>query len=318
MAFLGEEWKPRTFNVKRKTLNVFSSLQEKMIHLSNAFLEIVVDPKGAELKHCRVKATGLDLMWSGDPAFWGKTSPVLFPIVGTLKNQSYLWNDKSYSLPRHGFARDKVFQLEQQTEHQLVLKLSDDEETKQIYPFSFNLRLIYELRGNLLRLTYQVDNPSSEVLYFSLGAHPAFAVPLAPTLQFEDYELIFDENERLDRWPLTDAGLIQMQSIPFLNSGAPIQLNKSQFEQDAWVFKNLKTHQITLQSSKDPRGWHFRWKDFPFFGIWSAKGADFVCLEPWCGIADHEMHEQDFTKKEGIQRLDAHQTWSRSWELEPF
>lgn len=288
-----------------------------MIILENEFLRAVIDPKGAELQSLMHKAAGIEHMWSGDAAYWGKHSPVLFPIVGSLKNDSYIYRDKSYSLPRHGFAREKIFTKEIIHPTEALLSLVPDELTLALYPFDFITRLRYRLNNHTLSLTYEVENPGTEVLLFSLGAHPAFAVPFTNDTNYTDYYLAFNVAEPLERFKLQD-GLLTNTTELLNTPHKRLALHPSLFYEDAIVLKNMHSNQITLGCNSHPHGIHFSFNDFPFFGIWAAKDAPFVCLEPWCGIADSNTHNQQLENKEGIHSLAPGAPWQRTWSVTCF
>jgi len=288
-----------------------------MIILENEILRAAIAPKGAELQSLINKQNGIEYMWGGDAAFWGKYSPVLFPIVGGLKKDTYYYQDKEYNLPRHGFARESVFMKEQLSSAQAVFTLQQDEQSLVVYPFSFTLKLHYQLDENTLRCTYEVCNSGNENLLFSVGAHPAFAVPITTDTTFPDYYLEFNTAETLHRWKLQE-GLISSSAelLPTVNN--KLMLAKELFYEDAIVLKNMQSNVITLGCSKHSHGIHFKFNDFPFFGIWAAKDASFVCLEPWCGIADSVTHNQQLNMKEGINTLAVNANWQRTWAVECF
>lgn len=287
-----------------------------MIKLENGIIEAEIRPLGAELVSLLKKEGQAEIMWNADPAFWAKTSPVLFPVVGGLKENTYLYEGEKYMLGRHGFARERVFEVEEQTEEKAVFLLKSDAESLKIYPFEFELRLIYELSGNKLSLTYRVTNPSASDLWFSVGGHPAFKVPLAGTGGYEDYYLVFEKEEAFLKWPLNADGLTLEEPVSFYTSGSRLPLTKSLFYEDALVFKGLNSESIIIKSDKTDSQLRFSFKDFPYFGIWAAKDADFVCLEPWSGIADTANHNQDLTQKEGINLLKGGERFERSWSVE--
>ncbi|ULQ52364.1 aldose 1-epimerase family protein [Flavihumibacter fluvii] len=292
----------------------------ELITLDNGVLEVKIHPKGAELRVLRNKATGINYMWSGDANFWGKYSPILFPIVGQLRDNTYLYNGNSYSLPRHGFARDRTFQVEQTSDHSAVFTLQDDAESHAVYPFAFVLQVFYELDNHQLTTRYTVTNPGTGELLFSIGAHPAFAVPLlidGVESAYEDYSLVFNHSAALTRWKL-DNGLLTSNHEPVILQDHVLPLRKELFAEDAVVLKGLADNTIRLACSKHSHGIDFSWTDFPFFGIWAAPGAPFVCLEPWCGIADHVHHDLQLTTKEGIQSLPPGETWTRQWQVNCF
>jgi galactose mutarotase-like enzyme len=288
-----------------------------MIILENEILRAAFDAKGAELQGLINKTTGLEYMWSGDAAYWGKHSPVLFPIVGGLKKDTYYYNGNAYQLPRHGFAREREFTAIQVNDTEALFVLQQDEQTAAVYPFAFELGLRYKLRDKTLSCTYEVYNPADKELLFSLGAHPAFAVPLVKGTHYTDYWLQFNVTETLQRWKL-DNGLVASHAelLPTNNNRLP--LDPALFNEDAIVLKHMHSNSITLGCTRHEHGIHFNFNDFPFFGIWAAKDAAFVCLEPWCGIADSVDHDQQLKNKEGINVLAPNASWERSWSVECF
>lgn len=288
------------------------------ITLKNDYLEIAINPKGAELYSIVSKETGLEYSWSGNAAVWGKTSPILFPIVGTLKEDTFYYKDKKYSLPRHGFARDHVFQVSDQTSTSVTFMLSGTEDFLNLYPFKFELRLNYKLERNAFVVQYEVENKGTDEMFFSIGAHPAFKVPLIENSTYEDHYLLFDKVEQADRWPINKSGLIMNESNSLLKNTNRLDLKKSLFENDALVLKNLNSSKVSLRSDKHPHGLNFYFEGFPFMGLWAAKNADFICIEPWCGIADGVDHDQQLEHKEGIEKLSPGKTWSRHWKVELF
>lgn len=257
-------------------------------------------------------------MWSGDPAFWGKHSPLLFPIVGTLKANTYYYQDKAYTLSRHGFAREMEFGVETQTPESITFLLRSDDMTRQNFPFDFELRVIYRLTATGFSTTYQVGNPATTPLYFSVGGHPAFRVPLVPGTSYTDYYLEFDSAETGPRWPISKDGLIETQPQALLKGTRTLPLTKELFARDAVVLKHPASSGVTLRSARTERGLRMDFPGFPFLGIWAAPNADFVCLEPWCGIADSVDSNQQWLEKEGINRLDAGGKFERTWTLTVF
>ena len=289
-----------------------------MYELSNDQLSIVISSKGAELQSILGKNTGIEYLWSGNPAFWGKKSPVLFPIVGGLKNNRYSFKGKEYSMGRHGFARDRVFTMSKQTDDGVTFSLKSDDETRVIYPFDFIFSINYQLMGNQVKISYQIENIGEEDMFCSVGAHPAFAVPLMTDTSFEDYYLQFEQKENAPIWPLSNEGLLLTEPNDFFQQEDQIALRKSLFYGDALVFKTLQSKSISILSNKHDHGISVTYENFPFMGIWSAKDADFVCIEPWCGIADTVTSHGDLTKKEGIHQVSPKKMMNRSWTIEVF
>lgn len=289
-----------------------------MFTIENQILKATIQAKGAELTSLCNKQTALEYMWNGDPAVWPRHSPVLFPIVGQLKNNTYFHHGKSYQLPRHGFARDRQFIMEEQQADSVIFLLENDEISAAVYPFSFQFRIKYTLYENTLAITYDVVNTGKDAMYFSIGAHPAFKVPLDNGLQYTDYYLEFEKPETSPRWPISAEGTIQKNEQPYLNNATKLALSKELFLQDALVFKNLASDYISLKTVKSAHGVQVFFPGFPYMGIWAAKNADFVCIEPWCGIADSVDGDQQLMHKEGINRLQPQEHFDRSWTVAVF
>jgi galactose mutarotase-like enzyme len=289
-----------------------------MFTLENEVLQILIASRGAELQRIVNKIFGLDYLWNGDPAFWGKRSPVLFPIVGSLKNNTYYFQGKSYQLPRHGFARDMEFAVENQKANQITFLLSSSPETKKNYPFDFEFRVRYQLLGDELSTEYEITNTGAGLMLFSVGGHPAFRLPIAPDTLYPDYYLQFEEKENLPRWPISKDGLILPAPLDSIRNTRILNLNKSLFYQDALVYKYPVSSEISLLSKKTPHGINFQMGEFPFLGIWSAKDADFICLEPWCGIADSMNTNQQLEAKEGIEKIAGGKVFNRQWRIKIF
>lgn len=289
-----------------------------MYSISNNIISIQVANRGAELQSLYHKQHKLEYMWNADPLYWPKKSPVLFPIVGGLKNNTYRYKNKDYKLNRHGFARENDFELTEQTGTSLTFSLKSDEHTRLVYPFNFIFSVKYTLEENKLHISFIVDNNGEENMFFSVGAHPAFAVPLVDGTSYEDYYLKFSELESAGRWPLSNEGLIEDSSIPFLNNQDVLQLQKDLFYKDAVVFKHLKSNSISILSEKTSHGIAVTFDDFPYMGIWAAKDANFVCIEPWCGIADNVNVTGNLEDKEGIHTLSPKKEFIRSYTINVF
>lgn len=286
-----------------------------MITIQNNKLKATFNELGAELTSLINLETGKEIMWSGNPDFWGGQSPVLFPTVGALKNEQYIFEGQTYELPRHGFARRRTFDVKNSSENEVIFELTSDEESLKIYPFEFNLEIKYTLNENKLTVSYQVKNVTEKEMYFSLGAHPGFAIDTENGLKYNDYEIVFSDDDQLEIHPLVD-NLIssKTQTIELNNKSLP--LSYELFSKDALVMTNMKSRELKLRNKKNDHQVIFTFSNFPYFGIWAAKNADFVCLEPWQGIADLENHNQELTQKFGILKLEKNQDWRANWAVE--
>lgn len=290
-----------------------------MYTIKSSKIIVNFNTKGAELLSVMHTDHGLEYMWNADPKYWAKTSPVLFPVVGTLKDNTYFYKGTPYKLPRHGFARDKEFGVKAYNEDSVTFTISNDQETIRTFPFQFTFDIIYKVEDEALSVTYSVLNQeTSEDMYFSVGGHPAFKIPLAEGTVYDDYSLVFDQKETSGRWPISKEGLIESSPDPLLNNTNTLKLTKELFAKDALVLKHLQSQSVQLHSGKTEHGLEFNFEEFPFLGLWAAPGADFVCIEPWCGIADSVNTDQQLPNKEGIICLPAGKKFEATWRVRFF
>ncbi len=276
--------------------------------ISNNFLSAKINSKGAEL--FSLKTNNQEYIWEGNPDFWGKHAPVLFPIVGTLKNNSYQINEKKYKLSRHGFARDMTFELIEKTENSATFSIQSSEETLKVYPFEFELQIQYLLEGKKLNTSYKVINKSQSQIPFSIGAHPAFAL----NGNFEDFEIQFEKDEPLT-YSLLKNDLISNQTKTLEKQNGVVPLNYKLFENDALIFKNLVSKNLSILKNKTPL-LKVDFQGFPHLGIWTKKDAPFLCIEPWYGYSDTNDSTGDLFEKEGIQLLDANEIFQSNFTIE--
>lgn len=286
-----------------------------MITLENDLLKATFNELGAELISLINLQTEKELVWEGNPDFWGGKSPVLFPTVGALKNDQYIFEGKTYEMPRHGFARRKFFEVKNSSETEIIFELNSDEETLKFYPFEFSLEIKYTLIKNRLTVSYNVKNTSQKEMYFSLGAHPGFAIDTKNGLKYDDYEITFSDDDKLEIHPLID-NLISKETKTINLENKTLPLSYELFAKDAWVMTNMKSKELILRNNRNNHKVIFTFSNFPYFGIWAAKNADFVCLEPWQGIADLEDHNQELTEKFGILKLEKNEEWKADWTVQ--
>lgn len=285
-----------------------------MVYLENEFIKAGFANKGAELQQIINLKNGENYLWKGDPTFWGKFSPILFPIVGGLKDDTYTYQDKSYKLSRHGFARDKEFQLKEHNSDELLFVLSATPDTLAVYPFEFKLAIRYKLLESSIFCTYEVLNPTDNELLFSIGAHPAFSIDTSGGVSYSDYYLQFSDDSVIEYHEI-EKDLISNKTHKIELDNGKLALTHELFYNDALVFKTLKSEKISLGNTKNNNKIDFEFQNFPYFGIWAAKDADFICLEPWCGIADIAGHNGALEDKEGIIKLHSNETFTRTWSV---
>ncbi len=294
------------YNSKKKH-NQMAAILTTTISNSNFTAQIKL--LGAELFSLK-NSNAKEFIWNGNSTFWGKHSPILFPIVGTLKNNSFVTNGKQFQLSRHGFAREMEFELIHKTEESVIFSLISTIETKKIYPFDFELQIGYTLIENILHIDYKVINKNNKKMPFAIGAHPAFALPG----NFEDYSLEFQQEETLN-YHLLEGGLISNKTNQLLLENKQLNLNYQLFEKDALVFKTLKSKSISILKNTIPI-LKVNYSDFPNLGIWTVVNAPFLCIEPWFGYSDTLDDYGDFSKKEGIQLLEKLETFESNFNIE--
>lgn len=276
-----------------------------MYTIQNQYLKAEFIAKGAELQSLFHLQNQTEYLWQADPNHWGKHAPILFPIVGALKENTYQYNQESFTLTRHGFARDRKFDVVDQQAEVITFCLKADENIRQQFPFSFELYVSYRLVEESLVVEYKVVNCDRKTMYYGIGGHPAFNAPIDSRLSFEDYELVFEKGKFLQQIPLVDNCLDLTNALKEVSQSV-YPLTHDLFKNDALVFETTTDEvQITLQSKKDTRKVIVSYKDLPFVGLWSTYpiASDFVCIEPWASVADIVTTNGQLTEKYGIEEL---------------
>ncbi|WP_419671571.1 aldose 1-epimerase family protein [Aliarcobacter butzleri] len=265
--------------------------------IKNSFIKAQIKSFGAELNSLKKCDENFEYIWQANSKYWARHSPVLFPIVGRLKEDSYFYKNKKYSLSQHGFARDKEFEIVQNEADFIEFRLKSDEKSLEFYPFFFELDIGYKLDKNSLIVSYKVKNKSDEKMYFSIGAHPAFNTQVGDFLEFENIKTT-------KRYFLDEKGLIyKNEDLNLENS--KLYLDKDLFKDDALVFNDSNIKQITLKNIENKSRVKVKFDNFPYLGIWSKPNdAPFVCIEPWFGVADEENANQKIEDKKGILSLE--------------
>lgn len=283
-----------------------------MVVLENDFLKVNVNFKGAELSSLVNKTTGFEHLWHSDPSVWGFHAPNLFPIVGSCINNELLIDGIKYPLKRHGFARHSLFELVHQSASEAKFRLVYSESSLEVFPYKFVLEISYSIKDSKLAINYQVQNLDNRMMYFSLGAHPAFNIPFYQNEQLSDYYIEFSDDDCLEKHLLDSSGYFtnQTQNVPLISN--KLQLAPDLFKSDALVFKKLKSREVRLKSYKSTNYLTVSFPDFTSLGIWAPQGAPFVCIEPWLGYADRQGELKEFSRKEGILSLDS----SKSFKAE--
>jgi galactose mutarotase-like enzyme len=289
-----------------------------MYTLQNDILKIAVKKTGAELCEISSVKNNTAFMWHADPEIWGSYAPNLFPIIGALKVNTYIFEDKKYTLPKHGFIRNNNdVALHEETENSLTFKLIYNDDLLKVYPFKFEFYITYTLKNNTIEVLHTVKNMDSKTMYFSVGGHPAFKCPVFENENYDDYFLEFEHTENSKTHLINmENGLISSKKKSVFNDSNTLPLKHDLFNEDALIFKDLKSKKVTLKSKISGEIISVSYHDFPYLGIWAKPTGNYVCIEPWLGIADNESTNQDFKQKEGMITLDANKTFKAAYFIE--
>lgn len=272
----------------------------------------IINELGAELKS--FKYLDEEIMWCSNPDIWSGSAPILFPFVGRLKNNRYLYKGNEYKINKHGFARSKLFDIESKANDSISLTLKSTEETKEVYPFEFLFRVIFKIDGRVLNVNYDIENHGQELMYFSLGSHPGIALPLENT-SIEDYYVEFNKKETLYPYKLINE-LLEKQSEPYLKNESIIKLNKHIFDNDALIFSGIQSTDIHVKNSRIRRNVKINIGNAPDLGIWAKPGAPYVCIEPWFGHDDLADATGKLEDKPGIIKLKPEDSFKTGYSIE--
>lgn len=273
-----------------------------MIQLQNEYLTAKFNEIGAELKSLMMD--GREYIWPGHPEIWKSSCPVLFPVCGGMKDNKYTYKGKEYPMTRHGFVRTRPFTVESLSDTRVVFLNKSDAETKEMYPFDYELRLVYTLQEKSVQIEYFVKNLTEDTMYFSIGSHEGYLTPGG----VEDYDVIFPQKETLNTYVLSGT-ILSNETMPILKEQAVLPIYEKYFMIDTLVFKDLQSKSATLRNWKTGRAIRVDFPDAENFMIWHNPGAPYLCLEPWNGVADIVGSSYAIEEKEGIRTLAAGETY---------
>ena len=295
-----------------------------MYQIENEELTVKVSPLGAELQSIYDKRMEKEVLWQGDKKYWGRRAPVLFPNVGRHSGDFYLWKGKRFDTKQHGFARDMEFTCVLEKDDELVFSLKDTEKTREYFPFAFELKIGYTLSGRALQVKWEVKNQGQETMYFTIGGHPAFRVPVLENTVQTDYKLLFEVPDRLEYKLICpgDGTADPSSSYPLILKkygeyyGCDIEAHM--FDKDAQLFDEGQGQWAALGYPDGTPYVSLECRDFTNFGIWSVPGAPFVCLEPWMGRCDDHDFSGEISQKPGILKLGPSDTFRKSYKIRVF
>jgi galactose mutarotase-like enzyme len=272
------------------------------VTIASPQLSAEISPLGAELQALR-DAEGRDLLWDGDPAFWTGRAPILFPTVGTLPDDRYRLGDRTFTLPRHGFARRKIFSVDGRGADRVTFRLKADDDTRAVYPFEFRLDLVFAIDGARLAMTGILTNTGDRPLPAGFGFHPAFRWPLPYGEPRAAHEIVFEADEPAPIRRLGRNSLVAPEPVPTPVHGRVLKLEDGLFVNDAIIMTDPVSRHLTYGAPKGPR-LAIDYADFPQLGIWTKPGAGYVCIEPWQSFATYSDFSGELWDKPGIVRLE--------------
>lgn len=288
-----------------------------MTQIKNDKLIVTIKAEGATLTSIKDAVTGREYMWQGDPAYWTGQAPNLFPFVGRLHEESYTVNGKRYPMTRHGFVRHAQMTLESASATECCFALSDNEQTRKMYPYTFTFRVRYRLRDDTLHISYQVENRSQEPLYCGMGAHPGFHVPMDEGLCFEDYELTYPESCQPHQITFSPALQVAPERPAYpLVDGRRLPLRHELFDVDAVVLTDAP-RSVTLSAPKGSHGVTVSYPQMAYVGFWHQPRTDapYLCIEPWATLPGRDNTLEEITTMPDVIRVEVGENYSNDWSI---
>ena len=266
------------------------------VTLASNGLTATISAAGAQLLSFKDENT--EYMWQADSNVWGFTAPVLFPICGRLKNNTCTIDGKEYEMDIHGFARFKEFSVESADEAKVCFLLTSDEDTKKSYPYDFEFRVIFEISGKKLNITYAVANPSDKEICFSFGGHEGYACKEGA----EEYYIQFEKDSTLTRHMLTD-GFYNYETEEIELTDGKLMLNYDEFDKCTYMFRNINSDSVILSKKDESHKVRIGFEGHSVLALWTLRPRNYVCIEPWCGNSETIDFDGDFTEKDGLIKL---------------
>lgn len=287
-----------------------------IFNLENDFLKVKINSFGAELSSIIDKNDGYEYIWQGDSRYWSKKAPILFPIVGNLKNGKYKFEKNEYKMKRHGFAKDMEFSKVEQSSSKLIFRLTYNDDTLIQYPFKFQFSVSYSLSATNLNVEYNVENIDENDMWFSVGGHPGFCCSINSDGK-KDGKILFPINETLN-YIENQSGYLTGENKPFISNKNTIGISSLDFDgkTNVYILQGLQSEHLILEDESKGKRVCIRFNGFPYLGIWSpSNAAPFICIEPWYGITSTQGIECDLNNKQGIMKLEAGKCFSCNFNI---
>ena len=290
-----------------------------LYQLKNEKLTIIIEDLGAQLRSIK-SADGTEYLWQGDDQIWADQAPNLFPHIARLTTGRYTLEGKTYEMKSHGFAKDTVMEAEQENDTHITFRIQDTEITLAQYPYHFTFGVDYRLEGGKLKITYIVENKDEKTMFFGVGGHPGFNVPLESGLAFEDYYLEFDCVKNALLVGMSEDCYVQGENLPFaLEDGKKLPLRHSCFDHDAIILTEM-CRAVTLKSDKNDRAVKLTYPEMGYLGIWHRPftEAPYVCIEPWTSLPARKDVVEDFSTQPTMLSLPAGERYENEYCIEIF
>lgn len=296
-------------------------LDKMKYQIENETIKITADTYGGELQSLVNKDMNREYLWHGDAAYWGRRSPVLFPIVGSLKDKEFRYEGKNYPMSQHGFARDMEFEMIREEPEEIWFELRANEETLKKYPFTFALQIGYVLDGNSVKVIWRVKNNDKKAMYFSIGGHPAFLCPIREGTSQTEYYLRFgteegELKENVTYGKINSQGLLSSKGHELKLENGMTSIDEHMFDEDALIFEKPAFTCVELLTPEQVP-YLCVTSELPLTGIWSPakKAAPFVCIEPWCGRCDAVDFDGELKDREYGNVLEPGEEFEARYEI---
>jgi galactose mutarotase-like enzyme len=283
-----------------------------MLHtIENSNLICIIESKGAEIRSLVNKITGEEYIWQIDGKVWGSSSPVLFPAIGKIKESKIVFEGKEYAMSKHGIVRNNdQLNFKSIDDSACSFTLNSSSDTLKKYPCEFSFIVSFKILENRLVMNYSVENLDSIPMHFGCGGHTAYACPISEETKLSDYSIEFPTQQPLMANTLGDTGLLSHQLRKIESQAGLLALSDTLFNQDALIFSNINWDWVRLRKKNQTKGIKVRFKGYPNLALWSKPGADYVCIEPWLGLPDHEDESLDLSKKLTLKTIAPNEVFS--------
>ena len=284
--------------------------------LKNELLTVEIEDFGAQLASVQDK-NGTNYLWPGNPEVWARRAPLLFPLVGRLREGRYTLEGSSWTIPAHGFARDSRFSVRQAGPEEASFSLEDSPETRAVYPFAFSLTVTYRLEGSRLVKSHRVRNRDRRRMYYELGGHDGYRVPLSPGEQLEDYAVRLPGVTEIQPYGMDAEGILTPKGGTIPLDNGRILPSPAAYGLDTIILDRMPCRRAVLTDGRDRPRITVEFEDFPFLGLWRAEkpGADYLCIEPWSSLPDARFVGRALSDKIGVRALEPGQEETLSFSV---